>query len=471
MRTIWKIAVCCSLLPLAISKSYAHHSVAYEFDMGTQISVTGTVTRTLFRNPHVHYYFDVTVDGETTEWNAQGWSVSTLRESEWVKDTVKKGDTVTFIGIPSRRGVNKMMFHRATLANGRSVGRMTQPRDRVLGEDANVATSVAAETQMKLMGDWGFDTEERLPGAPLRLQFSESDLGFTASLDGTEVEIGDVDNGFSFILHREEAGGFAFQLLLTGQFDGDGIVGTVETFGAEPGPGTATSWTAKRMDSSQWAANERQLSAAVDLSGLWRRTVGVGPIGRNEPQLNAAGDARHEAFESGFYDPNLRCVATGPMRTYMDPYPIEIIQNENRITIIYEQSIFGIRRVYLDRDQHRVDFDPSPNGDAIGYWDGDTLVFETTNMSATVLTHNAEPISTDAKVIERWTLEDDGALTMEATLIDEKYYSQPVVRRTQWVNDDQIELLGQVCDPEAFYEALSFEMDLKEFFANKPEQE
>ena len=92
-------------------------------------------------------------------------------------------------------------------------------------------------------------------------------------------------------------------------------------------------------------------------------------------------------------------------------------------------------------------------------------------MTPTVVTHNSEPTSGDASVVERYWLEDDGRLTMEATLYDPAYYVHPVVRRTQWQKaaDQEQDLRYDVCDPDSFYETLFRDGVMPAYFENRPE--
>jgi len=85
-----------------------------------------------------------------------------------------------------------------------------------------------------------------------------------------------------------------------------------------------------------------------------------------------------------------------------------------------------------------------------------------------VLTQNMEPISSDARIIERFWLDDAGDLFMEATLFDATYYERPVVRRLKWTRSDDQELLFAPCDPDSFYRGLQFDDTLDSYFENHP---
>jgi hypothetical protein len=107
-------------------------------------------------------------------------------------------------------------------------------------------------------------------------------------------------------------------------------------------------------------------------------------------------------------------------------------------------------------------------GESLGSWDGSTLVIDTRNMMETVLTHNAEPISAEARIVERYWLQDNGELVMEATLHDPTYYARPLVRRTQWRRADGEEIIYTPCDPDSFYRGMQIEGSLEKYFENQP---
>ena len=92
------------LLSLAAATSYPHHG-NYAYDRTMTISVTGTVTRWQFINPHAGLWLDVMdEDGNVQNWSGEFTSVQDLyRGFLWNKDTFAPGDTVTLIGSPDRR--------------------------------------------------------------------------------------------------------------------------------------------------------------------------------------------------------------------------------------------------------------------------------------------------------------------------------------------------------------------------------
>ena len=96
----------------------------------------------------------------------------------------------------------------------------------------------------------------------------------------------------------------------------------------------------------------------------------------------------------------LKCMAPGVPR--IGP-PAKIIQNAREVVFLYD-DVSGpfFRIVPTDGRPHRKDLPSSYLGDAIGRWEGDTLVVETVNFNEeTWLTDDGAFHTKDLKVIER----------------------------------------------------------------------
>jgi hypothetical protein len=84
----------------------AHHSFAAEFDAAKPFSLTGTVTRIAWQNPHAWLYVDV-VDASTrkvTNWAVELNSPNSLMRAGWSRNTLKQGDVVTVEGSLAKDG-------------------------------------------------------------------------------------------------------------------------------------------------------------------------------------------------------------------------------------------------------------------------------------------------------------------------------------------------------------------------------
>ncbi len=122
-------------------------------------------------------------------------------------------------------------------------------------------------------------------------------------------------------------------------------------------------------------------------------------------------------------DPALRCFPPGVPR--IGP-PDKIIQISDQIIFLYN-DITGshFRIVPTDGRTYRTDIGPSYLGDAIGHWEGDTLVVETTNFNEdTWLTDDGSFHTSDLKVIEHLSREGD-SLHYQATAFDPAVLAKP----------------------------------------------
>ena len=134
MRAIFRyvlvpvLALCGLVLATGITAT-AHHSFA-PFDLTKEKTISGTVSRFEWTNPHSWIWVDVPNDkGGVDSWAVEGMSPNYLARRGWTKTTLKPGDKVTILVRPLRNGDNGGMFVRATLADGRVLTQTGQPTD------------------------------------------------------------------------------------------------------------------------------------------------------------------------------------------------------------------------------------------------------------------------------------------------------------------------------------------------------
>lgn len=100
----------------------AHHSFAAEYDQNKPMTVTGTVTKLEWTNPHARFYVDVKDDkGKVASWNFELGSPNVLIRQGWKRTSLKEGDQVTVEGYLAKDGSNFANARRVTLADGRKV--------------------------------------------------------------------------------------------------------------------------------------------------------------------------------------------------------------------------------------------------------------------------------------------------------------------------------------------------------------
>ena len=134
MRSIFRylirpVLTLCALLLVAGGHASAHHSFA-PFDLTKEKTITGTVSKFEWTNPHSWVWVDVPNEkGGVDSWAVEGMSPNYLARRGWTKTTVKPGDKITISVRPLKSGENGGMFVRATLADGRVLTQSGQPTD------------------------------------------------------------------------------------------------------------------------------------------------------------------------------------------------------------------------------------------------------------------------------------------------------------------------------------------------------
>lgn len=137
-------------------------------------------------------------------------------------------------------------------------------------------------------------------------------------------------------------------------------------------------------------------------------------------------------------DTVLRCFAPGVPR--IGP-PDKIVQTPTELVFLYDDYTGNFFRVVpIDGRPHRTDVEPGYLGDAIGWWEDDTLVVETVNFNDdTWLTDDGSFHTTDLRVIERLSIVDD-TLQWAATAHDPEVLAEPweLNTRTAYRSDSEI---------------------------------
>ena len=99
---------------LSASSASAHHSFAATYFVDQEITVEGTLTQFLYRNPHSF----VKVDAKDDKGNVQTWSIewgggAQLTQEHVTRDTLKPGDHVIVTGNPGRDpGEHRIRLHK-----------------------------------------------------------------------------------------------------------------------------------------------------------------------------------------------------------------------------------------------------------------------------------------------------------------------------------------------------------------------
>ena len=163
-----------------------------------------------------------------------------------------------------------------------------------------------------------------------------------------------------------------------------------------------------------------------DLSGVWmveKFKPFLFPNG-NAP-LQPWAEAKFKAANPQTNDPDLACLPQGVPRSMFSPTPMEISQLPTRVMIVHENQS-ALRQIYMNR-KHREDLYPTYSGDAIGRYEGDTLVVDTIGFNdKTWVDFNGFPHSEAMHVIERIRRVDHDTLVDDFTIEDPMAFTKPI---------------------------------------------
>lgn len=107
---------------MTILPALAHHSFASEYDSSNIVTVTGTVAKVEWTNPHARFYLDVKAkDGSVVTWNLELGSINGLMRQGWTRHSLNAGDRVTVSAAVAKDGSKLASAKSVILANGKKV--------------------------------------------------------------------------------------------------------------------------------------------------------------------------------------------------------------------------------------------------------------------------------------------------------------------------------------------------------------
>lgn len=296
-------------------------------------------------------------------------------------------------------------------------------------------------------GRWMLSLQDKKRTLMGLLEIEKAGNGWAAYLEGGPATVETDGDNVVIVADSRDIRGFVFERRMIGKIEGDTMSGTYAQEGAaasveDPGP-----WRAVREQSHD---TKGMSPKPGNIAGTWTATQEL-DFRKYTMALTPAGEAWLESYLPYYDQPDVRCTSVGLPALTTYSFPFEIIESDNRYTMIYEYESI-VRRIWMDERQPSEYMPPSRMGHSNGRWEGNTLVIETKNLEKTVRDFRGELIGENARIEERYELSEDGnTLTMVVTVHDPENYSRPPVRRRMWKRDDSAEIFPYKCDPDSFY--------------------
>jgi hypothetical protein len=211
--------------------------------------------------------------------------------------------------------------------------------------------------------------------------------------------------------------------------------------------GSGPSPAAAKAPETPAGPTPRTLDGKPSLSGVWEvpfvpdMSRGIGALPFTE-----WGEQNWKSYDPAKFDYTAHCLPMGWTRQMNAPMPLEIMQEPNRIAILFEAwNTFKV--IPTDGRSHPKDVDPTWMGNSVGRWDGDTLVIDTIGFNEkSRLDTIGHPHSDQLHVVERLTRTDAMHITYEVTINDSKVYTKPFTNKRTFNLKPQWELMEYSCE-------------------------
>jgi hypothetical protein len=150
-----------------------------------------------------------------------------------------------------------------------------------------------------------------------------------------------------------------------------------------------------------------------DIQGELPVRFTVGGIGKDNPQQRGLSERCLLGFNS-----------VPPFTPSMYNNNVQLFQNEDHF-VIFNEMIHEARIVAIDGRPHLPENIVQWTGDSRGYWDGDTLVVETTNFTDKTQSFYGTGVANTMRLTERFTRVSDEEVTYAFTVNDPQAYVAP----------------------------------------------
>lgn len=191
----------------------------------------------------------------------------------------------------------------------------------------------------------------------------------------------------------------------------------------------------------------------ADLNGVWRGDPKLafdmlfGMI--DHPVTEKAAVERAKYDES--MDPITECV-TWPTPRLVAWGAFYLVELEIGEEIVFFRSEFDRleRKIYMDGRPHPENGARTSQGHSIGWWEGSTLVVDTTLFADSISpVADGVPSGPNKHVVEKYTLSEDGTqISIGIFVEDPEFLAEPFNGALVWYFSPNLEMLPFDCDPE-----------------------
>jgi hypothetical protein len=204
-------------------------------------------------------------------------------------------------------------------------------------------------------------------------------------------------------------------------------------------------WTEKVESTSTWmATHDDAQNEGTGIFRVWSTSLRsveeglaypetINPAAAHDYPLTIEARAVLEAFDPLTDALTVDCHPKGMPAIMENPFPIEFIEVDGKIELHLEEYD-TLRTIHMGAADGDMEHTPALVGYSVGRWEGNTLVVETDAMNYGHFDSVGIPLSSSAKVTERYMPSDDGKrLGFEMVVVDSATFTEPVTLTKTWL--------------------------------------
>jgi hypothetical protein len=309
--------------------------------------------------------------------------------------------------------------------------------------------------------------------APLigRLDIEKTATGWRAWVENGPAPVTIDDDSIALDIDSRDRQGYVFHRNLEGTLEDGVISGVMRSLdvldtAAEYGE-DGSSWSATRMEDEPGGEPDHSLD---DFAGIW---VGLRGVDLRKYTMDLTPQAKEwvAGYDPRMDEPQKRCVSPGLVAAATWIFPFEILVTKDRLTMLYE--VYGLsRRVFMAGGSIPEFYPESSMGYSEGRFADGELTIETTLLTRSVRDFNGEPVSENARIVERYFLTNGGKrLHLVMHQHDPDNYLRAPIRRRIWDRDDETTIYPFECDPDSFFRQLFNEGRMEEYIKRSPRRQ